>query len=192
MLNVFFVLPPSSSSCCIELLPINICTEPLDGTNPPRTSPVDFAWNEVASFDNTIETASKLTTLEIVISSVCSFPNTSEPVNWYVTSSNEFAENDDENWVAEIVYESIPFTVSTKLRGGLLLPLLIVIGVTKDAKFFLCALTVILCPLGFGERVVGSYINWFAFDVTISWGALSPSSNLNTVSNSSLSSKDAV
>ena len=49
--------------------------------------------------------------------------------------------------------------VSTYVRPGLLLPLLIVIGVTKDAKFFLYSSTVILCELGFGERVVGSYIN---------------------------------
>ena len=44
-------------------------------------SPVDFAGNDVDSFDNTSETASKLITLERVISSEKSIPNWSEPVN---------------------------------------------------------------------------------------------------------------
>ena len=92
------------------------------------------------------------------------------------------------------MYVSIPVALSVTgpTNGGAPLPEFASIGVDNENKFFLCALTVILCPLGFGERVVGSYVNWFAFDVTISWGALSPSSNLYTVSNSSSSSIEAV
>ena len=82
---------------------MNICTEPLDGTKFPKTSPVDFAGKDVDSFESTSETASKLITLERVISSDCSFPKTSEPVNSYVTESKSLDANDDENSVAEIV-----------------------------------------------------------------------------------------
>ena len=93
--------------------------------------------NEVDSFDNTIDIPSKFITFDRVISSDCVLPNISEPVNEYVTSSKLLSENDQRISVVEIVYVSIPFSVDTNESSGLLLPLFIVIGVTKDFKFSL-------------------------------------------------------
>ena len=79
--NVFLFLPPPTSSCSIWVPPINIWTFPLLELNPPGTSPVDFAGNEVDSFERTSEIPSKFITGDIVISSENGNSNWSEPVN---------------------------------------------------------------------------------------------------------------
>ena len=192
--KVFLSLPPPISSCSISVPPINIWTFPLLESKVDVTSPIDFAGNEVDSFERTSETASKFITGDIVISSENGKSNWSEPVNEYVVSGKDELANDDEYCKAFIVYVLIPVALSITGAdsGGAPLPEFTSIGVDNENKFFRWARIVALCPLGFGERVVGSYINWFTFDVTISWGALSPSSNLYTVSNSTCSSIDAV
>ena len=56
-----------------------------------------------------------------------------------------------------IVYVSTPVVLSVEPDiPGAPLPEFTVIGVENDAKFFLLAFIVILCPCGFADKVVGS------------------------------------